>query len=603
MALKEVAAKRFLDDILGSVYREGHWKVLILDHLSTRIISACCNMVDVMSKAITLVEALEKKRQPLTHLEAIYILIPNDKSVGQLIADFEKEPLYKAAHVFFLEKCPASLFSKLSSSKASKKIHTLQEANLAFLPYESKVFTLDYQDGFHRFYSESSMGKVELVDRIADQLATVCAMLGEYPSVRYRDEIPVVMDIATALQGRLDSYRFGPAGAKKTSELIILDRGFDTTSPILHELTYQAMVCDLLKLDGDIYSYYATTHSGERKEKKIVLGENDETWNKLRHQHIADVSKFVYDDFQSFAKNRKLKPTGSSEVSIKDLARYIRKVPQYQKELNEFSLHINLVDDCMRKYKGGVNSLCKVEQDLATGLTAAGDPIPDAMKTIMPSLFDRNILVQDKIRLLMLYSINRGGMTKDEFDKLMQHSEIPHGDTKTILNLMHLGVKVLNDGKVKGPKHKLKRKVRYEEQYEVSRWVPVLQDILEYIASGDLSTSYCPYLKGKGSSSSTASASAYPSTQGATSSVRQRWNWIPQKDAAKDSATGSVGAKAKKDLPTIIVFIVGGMTFSEMRTIYEFVTASGTHDAIIGSTHILTPKLFLEQLKELRSFS
>ena len=67
------------------------------------------------------------------------------------------------------------------------EIHTLQEANLAFLPYESKAFTLDYQDGFHRFYSESSMGKVELVDRIADQLATVCAMLGEYPSVRYRE--------------------------------------------------------------------------------------------------------------------------------------------------------------------------------------------------------------------------------------------------------------------------------------------------------------------------------------------------------------------------------------------------------------------------------
>ena len=57
---------------------------------------------------------------------------------------------------------------------------------MAFLPYESKAFTLDYPDAFGAFYSETSMGMKEMYDRIADQLATVCAMLGEYPAVRYR---------------------------------------------------------------------------------------------------------------------------------------------------------------------------------------------------------------------------------------------------------------------------------------------------------------------------------------------------------------------------------------------------------------------------------
>ena len=65
-------------------------------------------------------------------------------------------------------------------------IQTLQEANMAFLPYESKVFTLDYPQGFSDFYSQVSIGQSEMYQRIADQLATVCAMLGEYPAVRYR---------------------------------------------------------------------------------------------------------------------------------------------------------------------------------------------------------------------------------------------------------------------------------------------------------------------------------------------------------------------------------------------------------------------------------
>ena len=65
-------------------------------------------------------------------------------------------------------------------------ITSLQEANMAFLPYESKVFTLDYTDVFEDFYSRDRVSAGHLSDRIADQLATVCAMMGEYPSVRYR---------------------------------------------------------------------------------------------------------------------------------------------------------------------------------------------------------------------------------------------------------------------------------------------------------------------------------------------------------------------------------------------------------------------------------
>ena len=65
-------------------------------------------------------------------------------------------------------------------------IVSLQEANMAFLPYESKVFTLDYPDVFEEFYSRDRVSTGHVSERIADQLATVCAMMGEYPSVRYR---------------------------------------------------------------------------------------------------------------------------------------------------------------------------------------------------------------------------------------------------------------------------------------------------------------------------------------------------------------------------------------------------------------------------------
>ena len=68
-----------------------------------------------------------------------------------------------------------------------KKIKSLKEINIAFLPYESQVFTLDTPETFQCAYNSSySSVRYANMERMAEQLATICATLGEYPSVRYR---------------------------------------------------------------------------------------------------------------------------------------------------------------------------------------------------------------------------------------------------------------------------------------------------------------------------------------------------------------------------------------------------------------------------------
>jgi hypothetical protein len=86
-----------MQEVIKDQRQEDKWKVLVLDRLSTRILSSCCKMTDVMQERITLIEDLTKKRQPITNMEAIYFITPTEMSITQLINDFRdpKKPQYQ----------------------------------------------------------------------------------------------------------------------------------------------------------------------------------------------------------------------------------------------------------------------------------------------------------------------------------------------------------------------------------------------------------------------------------------------------------------------------------------------------------------------------
>lgn len=64
---------------------------------------------------------------------------------------------------------------------------------------------------------------------------------------------------------------------------------------------------------------------------------------------------------KQFADEKRIS-SSKEGATVKDVGQMVKKMPQYQKELNNYATHMHLAEDCMREYQAKIAKLCKVEQ-------------------------------------------------------------------------------------------------------------------------------------------------------------------------------------------------------------------------------------------------
>jgi syntaxin-binding protein 1 len=618
MVLKEVSKERLMRDMIHAVQPKSGWKVLIVDKITLRVISSCARMYDIMEQGVTLVESIEKPRQPLPNVEAIYFLSPSPASVDALVRDYAKKPQYGDVHLFFSTHLPQTLFDKIKVGNVCDRIRTFKELNLEFLAAEAGVFSLDRGfEGFYNIYSPNTQDGMAELRLTAVQLATAMVTLRENPYIRYASAKPVCAKISQMVAEEIRELRakvpdYAQSCREQRATLIIIDRSSDALAPLLHEFTTQAMAMDLLDVrNGEQFTYKFTNNKGEPQENDVLLNENDKLWPSLRHMHIASAIDFVIDGFNEFARNNKAAALSKGNVaSLQEMSEAVRAMPEYRELLSKYSLHIYLTQQCMDAFNArGLQTIAEHEQNLAMGEDSDGNKLKNAITQITPVLSSASVDPLDKLRLVMIYIITNEGIKDADRQVLMRMAGINTADQTAIANLHYLGVNLTKGKKKKSSRKKDKQQRRADDVPSyLSRYQPMVKTILEDALDGRLPADAFPYATDAPTGAAAGGSGAGGDAgAGAGKSLRQvRPKWAGGRSKNKDDDAHGAGAGSSSAAAggpaRLILFVIGGATYSETRSAAECAQAAG-REVIIGSTDLITPAKFIQWLRDLKQTS
>ncbi|GJQ09632.1 hypothetical protein GpartN1_g1423.t1 [Galdieria partita] len=657
-SLRELVRERLFKGMIFAVDTgKGSWKVLVLDRRCLKIISSVCNLTDILANGVSLVESLNANRERLPRMAALYFVDPNFESISRVVADFERtSPIteykgkvgstvhlqYGSAHVFTTNYTPEPIMTFIRESPGLvANLHSFTELHIDFMPFEERIFSLDMPSSISELFCPDQHKSRQHCELIASKLVTVCSILKERPRIRCSTSQPVSQCIAELFLQKLDEYETRvPEGLPgnpqrrgcKTTTFLILDRTVDLVEPLIHEFGYQAMCQDLLLTEdseaiGSKYTYSTHDEKGALVYKESELDENNDwLWTKLRHLHVAEAIEELTLSFNRFLEQDKtaqlqLRKSSSGVTSVHDLKtlrQAVRNMPMYADRLAKFSLHTQLLDECMRLfYERDLERISSCEQDMSTGFTADGKAVKDIGVKLFSILRDDSIGYLEKLRLVMLSLITQP-MNFKERRNILEASGIPEDKQTAALNLSALGVTAENSKLIrKQLKERTKRKSKQvKEQYELSRYVPLLQDIITDFVTGGLSRSSYPIVGGKSDSAISEDeddeqgrhrrrARSHRRRSRSASAVRQRshssaGSRTSGSDVTDDENSKSKGKESfrKEELarPRYVVFIAGGITATEMRLAYELSSAYSV-EIILGGSCFLNPKRFVEQVE------
>lgn len=544
---------RMLLDISGM-------KVLILDSQTVSIVSVVYSQSDLLKKEVFLVELIEsisKSKESMSHLKAVYFLRPTSENI-QLLRRQLANPRFGENHLFFSNILKDTQIHILADSDEHEAVQQVQEFYADFVAVDPCHFTLNIFSN-HLYMLPVAMDPSNLqhfCDRIVDGISAVFLALKRRPIIRYQRTSDIAKRIAQEsgkLMYQQESGLFDFRRAEISPLLLILDRRDDPVTPLLNQWTYQAMVHELLGIQDNKVDLRTIGSIPKDQQEVVLSSEQDAFFKANMYENFGDIGmniKKMVDEFQQIAKSNQ------NIQTVEDMAKFVDNYPEYRKMHGNVSKHVTLVTEMSKIVEERKLMLVsQTEQELACngGQVAAFEAVTNLLN-------NENVSDIDRLRLVMLYALR---YEKESPVQLMQlFNKLAAKSAKYKPGLVQFLLKQAGVDKRTGDLYgnrdllniarNMARGLKGVENV-YTQHQPLLFQMMESISKGRLRDVDYPY----------------------------------------------VGNHYQQARPQdVVIFIVGGTTYEEARSVALLNSTNSGIRFILGGTTILNSKRFLKDLEE-----
>ncbi|CAK7213712.1 vacuolar protein sorting-associated protein 45 [Sporothrix curviconia] len=395
-------------------------KILLLDRETVPIVSTATTQSSLLNHEVYLIDRLDNaNREKMRHLRCYCFVRPSADSI-QLLVEELRDPRYGEYNLFFSNVVKKSSMERLAEADDHEVVKRVQEYFADFVVVNPDLFTLDLgrtstsSPITHIWGATPDAWNGDALQRSTEGVLAALLALKKKPLIRYTKSSLLAKKLATEVRYRItqeEQQLFDFRAVDTPPILLILDRREDAVTPLLTQWTYQAMVHQLFGIRNgrvDLQAKGAAGPSGGGAGsssgpgpdlREIVLSQDqDPFFKKNMYLNFGDLGSNVKNYVEQYQVKHK---NNENLESIDDMKRFVEDYPEFRKLSGNVSKHVHLISELSRRV--GQENLLEVsecEQSLACNDNHAAD-----LKTVQNLIQNPSVSADHKVGLVALYAL------------------------------------------------------------------------------------------------------------------------------------------------------------------------------------------------------
>ncbi|CCJ29810.1 unnamed protein product [Pneumocystis jirovecii] len=398
----------------------------------------------------------------------------------------------------------------------------------------------------------------EAIQQTRDGILSILLSLKRKPVIRYEKNSKMARTLAVALQTEIETETslFDFYRTDTSPILLLLDRCNDPITPLLTPWTYEAMVHELVGIVHGRVEIANFIH--EKVHHEMVLSPIQDTFFKENmYLNFGDLGIRI----KEYVEHYRTKTQSNVEIqNVSDMKRFVEEYPEFRQLSDNVAKHVTLMSELSaRVEKGSLFDVSELEQSLACDDSHASN-LKDLQKLIRSPISNSS-----KVKLALLYALRYEKHPNNALSSLLQQlaqAGVPPEEFSVINMLFdYAGSNKRLDNIFESESFFSRTKSGFKElngtENVYTQHKPRLQNLLMSLIKGRLREQTHPYMEGT--------------------------------------------AIFKEKPQDIIVYMIGGTTYTEAKVIHEInLYATGVRIVLAGD-QIHNSKSFLQQLKRIHT--